>query len=400
MKNIKTVVLGRNYTSLLGMIRAVGKAGCDVTVIKSVRSFPKKSLKSFLKGAPIESKSKYVKKYLYTIESDREALINLILKECTEENEKVILLPTDDFTASTIDLYQDTLRDKFLFPNIMGKQGAVVKLMDKEYQKSLAAKLGLTVAKDWTIKIDNGEFTIPDDIVYPCFTKPEISFLGNKRCMKRCDNREELAEVLKEVAKEGNCPMLVEEYIEIENEYAVLGCCCKNKVIMPGIIKLLKSGNGAHKGVTMLGKIMCFDDFGNLYQDLYGFMQSLNFKGLFDIDFYENQGVYYFNELNLRFGASGYAITMSDINLPEIFINYLLNKNIPSDLPEIKKYKFANEKVNLEDFDAGFISWKEYKKTYEEADYRFILSSEDPKPYKVFKRLENYIRLKKKLKRK
>ena len=53
------------------------------------------------------------------------------------------------------------------------------------------------------------------------------------------------------------------------------------------------------------------------------FVKSLHFCGLFDIDFYERDGVFYFNELNLRFGASGYAVTHSGINLPDAFMKVL-----------------------------------------------------------------------------
>ena len=80
MCKIQVVVLGRNYSSLLGMIRAVGYAGYEVTVINTVKkinnNFNIKNLaRRIIFGRPIESSSKFVKKTLYAIEPDRENLI-------------------------------------------------------------------------------------------------------------------------------------------------------------------------------------------------------------------------------------------------------------------------------------------------------------------------------------
>ena len=169
---MKAVVLGRNYASLLNMIRAAGVAGCEVVVVKSL-----KSLAYARKKTNLEVKSKYVVKYIYTIEPDREGLIELLNKEFSNEKEKVILLPTDDYMASTIDMYQEQLKDRFLYPHINHKPGEVIKLMDKYVQKELAKQAGLNVVQGWKIDIVNGQYEIPKDIIYPCFTKPEISFL-------------------------------------------------------------------------------------------------------------------------------------------------------------------------------------------------------------------------------
>ncbi len=51
----RVVVIGRNYTSRLGMIRAVGMAGYEVIVIKTNGTSESKD---------IEAHSKYVKDYL------------------------------------------------------------------------------------------------------------------------------------------------------------------------------------------------------------------------------------------------------------------------------------------------------------------------------------------------
>ena len=386
---MQVVVLGRNYSSLLGMIRAVGQAGYMVTVIRTVNKIPAKmSIKKLVKGAPIESKSKYVKKYLYAIEPDGKGMIEMIKKEFNEVEEKIVLLPTDDFVAAAIDLHQKLLDQKFLFPHIEHRPGAVVELMDKEFQKKVASEVGLKVVKGWTVKIKNGKYQIPEEIEYP-------SFMGDKQCMKRCDNVIELENVIAEVADKADCPILIEKYIEIEHEYAILGYTDGKTVVLPGVIELLQSGSGAHRGVTLLGELKAFDGIEPLKQQLQHLIETLHFIGLFDIDVYRAKGNFYFNELNMRFGASGYAITKAGINLPEMLIHKLSGEKGDKITEQvITKCVFVNEKVNLEDYAAGYITWGQYQHFFKQAQFRFIKSEGDPAPYLNFKIQEILQRLK------
>lgn len=369
----KVVVIGRNYTSRLGMIRAVGMAGYGVIVIKT-------------NGAPgskdIDAYSKYVKDYLYAREPNREELIKVILS-LKSDKEKTILIPVDDYAASTIDEHIDLLKKDFLFPNIGMEQGAINRLMDKNIQKDLARKAGLNVANGWVVDIKNHTYSLPDDIEYPVFPKPQISFKGNKRCMKKCKDETELRRVLDDVASQRDCPMLLEQYIEIDKEYALLGFSDGVNVEIPGMLQMLESGNGGHRGVTLFGKIFPVDNT-NFLNQLKQFIQSQRFVGLFDIDAYENQGVIYFNELNLRFGASGYAVTSSGVNLPQCLINNLLEAKSCICGKVQSETSFVNEKVAYDDWYDGFISTKGYESFISKADFTFVKSDIDLKPYEIF----------------
>ena len=173
-----------------------------------------------------------------------------------DSSQKVILMPVDDYAASTIDDNTDMLKSDFLFPNIIMEQGAINRLMDKNVQKRKAINAGLNVAKGWCISIENGRYSLPSDLKYPVFPKPQISFKGNKRCKKRCGSDQELKSVLDEVASQRDCPMLLEQYIKIDKEYALLGLSDGSNVVIPGVIQLLESGKGGHRGVTLNGVII------------------------------------------------------------------------------------------------------------------------------------------------
>ena len=378
---MNAVVVGRNYSSLLGMIRAAGMADCSVTVVRIVRKITSKKERD--RFSVIRS-SKYVKEQFFA-EQNRDSLMQVLLTKCVKEEEKQVILPTDDFAASTIDLNYDQLKEFFLMPNIHQEQGEVVHMMDKRLQKEIAERVGLNVAKGWTVEIKDGKYTIPDGIEYPVFTKPEVSIQLNKNCMKRSNNQDELEAVLSDVSKQADCTILVEQFIDFEKEYAVLGASDGTGCCIPGIITVESMGNGAHKGVTLLGTYSSFCLFGDLKYKLQQFMNEIHMVGLFDIDLYEYKGHVYFNELNLRLGASGFAVIRAGINLPKMFINYLFNAEQIRDIDFSGEFKFINEKVNLEDYIAGFISWKEYRRNEKSADCGFIKDANDAKPYRAYK---------------
>lgn len=375
VSNVIVVVVGRNYTSRLGMIRAVGMAGYKVSVIKT-NGMPEKK--------DIDAYSKYVKDYLYAREPNRKELIRILIS-LKSNNCKTIIIPVDDYAASTIDENIELLKNDFLFPHINMEQGAINRLMDKNYQKQLARQAGLNVAKGWVVNVDCGNFIIPRDVAYPVFPKPQVSFKGSKSCMQRCDNQYQLGMALKSVVgQKKDCPILLEEYCEITNEYALLGMSDGKDVFFPAVIQMLESGKGPHHGVTLLGKVLLPEKFAYFLNQLKDFVRELHFEGLFDIDFYESNGVLYFNEMNLRFGASGYAITHSGINLPYLLINHLLGKPNNFDKNIVEESIFVNEKVAYDDYFNGYISKSDYNDYMKRADFGFIQSTNDEMPYKAF----------------
>lgn len=378
------VVMGRNYTSLLSMIRAAGVAGYRCIVIRTVHKITNKIVN-------LEKYSKFVDEYYYSIEPDCLDLISILQNIGKRSKEKIVLLPTDDYTASTIDMNMDVLSQYYLMPNVNNTLGGVVKIMDKNVQKELAKECGLNVSEGLEIKIENGIYTIPDDMKYPCFTKPEISFQGNKNCMKKCNNREELEQVVKEVAKKSNCSLLVEQFIEIEKEYGVLGYAGKSGIYLPCLVEKKEIGSGSHKGVTLIGKVTSLKKVHPIIQKkLEQLLLKTGFMGLIDIDLYESKGQLYFNELNLRLGAFGFAALCNGINLPQMFLCEINNLPIMDFKTEMdSEIQCLSEKVNLEDFCDGYCSFKTYLSRNKQVLYHFIKwNGNDPQPYKYFQKIE------------
>ena len=245
-------------------------------------------------------------------------------------------------------------------------------------------EVGLNVAEGWIAIFEDGEYHIPQGITYPCFTKPNESYKRPlKHLMKKCCNEQELISHLNEISKVSHDTILIEQYIKIEKEYGILGVSIEEKVVIPAII--LKTSN--YHGVTATGVISPIDSKKDLREKLCQFIEKLNLTGLFDIDMYESNGILYFNELNLRFGAGGFAVVKAAINLPQLFIEHFRGIDIKTNIaPVFAKQTFASDKVCFEKFKAFHWSLSEYKKNINSVDFTFLNQEFDKGPYKEFEK--------------
>jgi len=383
----RVVVAGRNYCSNLCMARAIGRAGYEVEILRLFKKRPR--IKELMKQLMPDAYSKYVKAYHVCILSGKEERVVRRLKNLADPNRKMLLVPVDDLVANIIDDYLDELSEFYLISNVDGCPGAINRMMSKGVQKELALKAGLPVVNSCVIKSENGEFEIPSSVTYPCFMKPNISKNGLKSTMQKCENEEELIAALTELAQKKDIEILVEDYVEIEREYSILGLSTKDGVIGPGFFGAEKGGHKERRGVALTGKVRPCEEHEELINKILEFIGTLNFEGLFDVDLLETKdGKMYFIELNLRFGGSGYAITQSGVNLPGMFADYMvLGKPIDLNCKiERTGSTFVSEKIMIEEYLNGFLTMDEMKHIMKESDIHFIKDESDKKPYRHFRK--------------
>lgn len=382
----KVLICGRNGSSNLCMARSFGKEGYPVEVLRIFQKPPKKlNLMQYLKP---EAYSKYVNRYHSCVCHDQNSIIVEKLLELAQDGEKILLIPTCDMAASAMDEYLEKLQEFYWVPNVGNTAGEVNRLMCKDVQMDLAEKAGLPVINSCVIKTDGGAFTIPDSVYYPCFIKPNVSKNGSKSAMCRCENREELHQALSRLARNGDVEMLVEDFVEIGKEYAVLGISAGAHVTIPGFFSIEEGGHGGSRGVTMVGKLQPVLQQEKLISGISRFIGTLNFEGLFDVDIIETtDGKWYFVELNLRYGASGFAVTRSGVNLPVMYADYRIN-GIPIDCNcavETGK-RFVSEKVMMDEYARDFMTLTQIKNLMDQTQIHFIEDSEDPEPYRHFRK--------------
>lgn len=383
--NQKVVVIGHGYTSRLSIIRSVGMAGYEVDVV--VIYYGKKEIGT----KPIDCYSKYVKKVLYSPSGNEEALVQLLQTTYSDCERKPILVPESDFAVKALDANLDRLSPQFILPSINNITGAVVEWMDKQKQKERARAVGLAVAECTRISIVDGNYSIPEGIKYPCFPKPVD---GGKKGLGRCDDKKALDKTLHYMATIRNMDVLVEDYLSIDKEYALVGFSDGQEVYIPAILHNEQMAHGGHFGVAKKGVVLSVKGYESLINKFKQLVLNIGFVGLFDIDFLECQGEFYFDEINLRFGGSGYAVTRAGANLPALMADRFSGNSNSSAWTLNLPLSFANERTCLDDWYAGFMSFKEYQEDIKCSDVCFINDQTDPSPYKAYKKHVRKMRFK------
>lgn len=387
----KVIIVGQYYNNRLALLRPLGEVGYEISIVV-LEHYPKR---------PIDSYSKYVTNCYICPEETEEALIHILMTYCSDERQKVLLIPSDDFSVFVLDKNYNKLEKFFLFPNIHERQGAVVEWMDKEKQKVLAREIGLNVANSRGVKIINGRYSVPLDITYPCFTKIQSFALKAKRILHQCDNEQELKKTLDSICEQHkDIDVMIEDFKFIEREYAVVGFSNGKDVVIPGVIEILLMGRGNGIGVAQTGEIVPVTRYEELIKKFKRYVIEIGFIGIFDIDFYLCNNEFYFGELNLRFGGSGYVVIRKGVNLPVMMTKTLLGEDLDGLQKEINNPStYANEKVCLQNWYAGYMSTKEFLRIIKSSDFLLINDEKDPVPFKMYKRIFFIMRLKRAVKK-
>ena len=137
----------------------------------------------------------------------------------------------------------------------------------------------------------------------------------------------------------------------------------------------------------MVGEVLPIAGFEDLIGKFADFIRQMGFVGIFDIDFLESNGVFYFDEMNIRPGGSGMAILKAGVNLPAMFVKAMCGESTDDMAQEVTHAAiFVNEKMALDDFAEGHMSFREYKRLLALADILFIKDVADVAPYNEFEK--------------
>lgn len=379
----KVVIIGHSYSSRLSLIRSISGLGCDIYVIVMVSHLARKSFFS----KPIDCYSKYVKTFYYCQRRDDQALISLLMEKCTTPDSKTIIIPDSDDVVVTIDNNRKRLEKSFLFPRLTHSDDSILKWMDKTLQKRTAKELGLNVAEAIVLHIERGKYDLPSEIHYPCFCKPLATVYGGKGGMKKCCSDLDLHSTLQRIISERGATqdILLEDFIDIDVEYALVGFSNGKEVFIPGVIQFVKPSK-KNKGIALSGKIIPVTGFEAIISLFKIIVLDVGFVGIFDIDFFSSKGTFYFCELNLRYGGSGYAYTKMGANLPALMVSFFNNDIAKGISEEVQGGNvFINEKMCYEDWNYGYLSTKEFLNIVSTQAIHFVYDEKDPIPGLIFR---------------
>lgn len=372
-KNHEVVVFAVEHYNTLGIIRSLGEKGLEPDLIA-------------IKGKTnVSSSSKYVRKCYYV--NSIEEGYRVLLDKYGNLTKKPFVLFIDDKTLSYVDERYDELKDKFYFFNA-GAKDRIYYYMNKYNILEEAKKHGLKTLK--TVKCKKGE--VPDGLIYPIITKSISPVVGGwKADVHICNSQEELLESYKDIKAD---EVLLQEYIEKKNEYALQGYSVnqgKDMTITEAI-----SFNYLIPGYYS-PYMTCYNmDKEDIKEKLKKLIADIGFEGIFEIEFLiDKDDNYYFSEINFRASAWNYSSTVAGMNMPYLWIKGMLDGEIdPKDCKRIEKdFTAMAEPIDYgKRVDTGMVTKEEWLADLLACECPYYYNSEDREPFYVM--LRNFDKLK------
>ena len=379
----QVLVVGLNYGTNLSLTRSFGEGGYPVKILRVF--WEKKPLRPLL--CP-EAFSRYTKRYYgFYADKDPQRLVQKLI-DIYDPKKDCLLIPADDLVLTIVDDNYDLLSGYYRIPSIDHTQGKICEMMHKDIQKRMAEECGLKVAKGTIMKYDRGTYEIPETVSYPCFIKPLHSGDHSKSYLGRYDGEKQLHGFLNSLDQDLVIDFVIEENIDVEREYSVPGLCAGGSVLIPAVLKIIKSGHEERNGVAVYGEVRPAKEYEDLTEKLTLLMKQIPYDGLFDIDLLEDlNGNFVFSEINFRLGASGRALDGFGINLPRKYAKYVFKEEIPQIPEEAINHSliYVNDRVLVHEYVTSFLNRQEVKKIKEVSDYSFFSDRKDFLPDLYFR---------------
>ena len=376
----KIIVIGGEHYNALGVIRSLGEQGIKPYFILIANNHI----------SPCSS-SKYVKE-TFNIRSEKYSdVYDFLMNNFNNEEEKPILIPTGDPVEKFLDSNYNELSKKYILPNIDSHQGEVLKHMDKNYQYELCKKFNVNVPNTWLVDLSN-QNDIEKKFANKIIIKPDISADGQKSDILILEGEKNIKEGFTKFKEKGYSKVLVQEFIEYDMEYAMMGMAFNDTVIIPGInsndyIYPNKRGN------TSYAEMLPLEEFELDTKPIINMIKNMKYKGLFEVEMFKKGNKLYFNEMNFRNSANLYAYAGNEIPYIYLYINLLLNNDISGIKQKVDKhYFFCVEPAHLKNVKEGLLGINEWIKHVKKST-KLIYNKNDKKPF--YKRIQNslYLRL-------
>lgn len=354
------IVIGGDHHNTLGVIRGLGERNVYSDLIYVTES--KLSYVNY---------SRYVRRSIRV--TDEEEIIPILLSQFKDEKNKSVVICCSDKSSSVIDENRDKLSPYFILPGA-DEQGRITELMSKKKMAELALNVGFNIPHTKYIKHPESELS---QIHLPCIIKPLESRKGSKSEIAICRTYEEL-EAYSSVHDIRNDQ--IQDYIDKDFEYQLIGCSTKSEVIIPGLSKILrpcKSSNTSFLHYTPLAKGFC--DIEKCKE----FVQRTGYHGLFSLEFLRDKnGKDYFMEINFRNDGNAICATAAGMSLPYIW--YL--DCIGSDYSEERQIKINSvyvmpDMAELKLLATRQISLKEFISDFKKTDRFMEYDKKDSKPF-------------------
>ncbi len=356
----EVIVIGEHLLNTLGQIRSFGEIGIKSTVIWIDNEYHSP------KG------SKYIKAF-HPVGSVDEGIRTLHLLSVDNPDQKIVSTDSDRIVAALDREYDLLMKERFSFFNA-GSQGRLSLFLDKKNQCEIAARNGFKCPASSIVS----DGSILEGMSYPVFTKAVSSLSPDWKDYARiCRNEQELESFLQ---SQKGCQVLVQEFIEKDNEVAMEGVSFLGgrEVYLPvqgEYYRLPKDGFGSFKYNEPFSM---GDDFK---RRISGILKEIGYSGVFEIEFLKDkEGQLFFLEINFRHTQYNHALTDMGVNLSRIWLKSCLEGRLSVRDEVLKKDKSSviNE---LRDFrmyvKTGILSKREWIHDLFSADSYYLFDRND-----------------------
>ena len=355
----QVVIWGDDHHNALGLLRMLGNHGFDVLFIVNG------------KAANIATASKYCIKYIEII--GLEAGLEYLLSNYKDAVNKAVLLFTADKYSEMANNKLDLLEPYFYVAG-PSEQGVLSRLDDKYVMGMLAKECGIAIPETLLLPQDN-PYSISD---FPLILKPCTPTSKDFKT-KVVNSDAQYQRALKTLIQGKR--YVVQKFIHKEADGLVYGCRTWNGIThLSGICV---RNRWSDDGCGSFGYIT--PDIPNTInkQGIIDFLDKIDFRGLFSVEYAICEDASYFYEFNLRNDGTAVLFYQGGANPVVEYVNSCFE--IKEDVPTVVKEKqyLINEiwdKFNVKD---GVISKKQYEEDFKKATIFFYYDSDDMRPYEI-----------------
>lgn len=294
------VIIGDSFNNTLGLIRSLGEARIDITLLL-VGNIDRLYV----------AKSRYLKKkQIFHFVNIDDCLP--ILHQIANGTKRQIIICTNDKAAQFIDSHERELSQNYITP-MRGLQ--LGDMMNKDSQCKLAKACGFTVPQSFIYNRNND---FPEGQNYPLLMKPINSTHGEKSDIHICRNYNEVKNCLMESSSCAD--FIVQEYIEKEYEINLIGVSTDHGIYVPGGIRKIRHYPTIYSPCSF-GLFQSIEKLNVDAAPIRKFISRVGYYGPFSVELLHKGNKNYFMEVNFRNDGLAYAATASGVNLPALLFN-------------------------------------------------------------------------------
>ena len=362
MKHI--VIWGDDHHNALGLLRMLGDRGFDILFL--------------VNGCVnnIATASKYCQKYV-VVKGISEGLDYLLNNYAYKDNKAILLFTADRYSEAANDNL-DRLKDYFIVSG-PSRKSLLSEIDDKFTMGQLAAENGIIIPDTYLFP----EVSLNAIKSFPVIIKP-CSPSRKDFKTKVVKDEKQLVKVSKSLLPGKR--YVIQSYIDKEADGLIYGCrTYDGKTILAGICI---RNRWADDGCGSFGYITPDIPEAINQTGIAAFLERIDFRGLFSVEYAITKDNAYFYEFNLRNDGTSVLFYNAGSNLALAYVNscFGIEEDVP--LKAIGKQYLMHEILDRFNVYDGKVSKKQWLADKEKVTLHFLYDSDDMRPYEIQKALE------------